>query len=186
MSDLIITDNDSITILNNSIVFNIEDNPTDLIIGSTNNDLVLNIENNNFDIENSIIEISLSESETIDLTLSPIGIKGDKGDIGSSFFKYGFSYGDASPIIIFSNFSGLIKNVELVIFQSFNGDNHLITVGDSSDYQKLFSSQFISLKESLTIENNNPTNYVIPTNIYLSITPGINATTGSGFIIIEV
>lgn len=106
--------------------------------------------------------------------------------LGNSKLKFDFNYGDASPTILISNFTGIIESITLNVTQAFNGDtSSSISIVDDNSLALLPVSSsnlaFATAYEVLPFQK-----YTQPIDIFLNINLGESANQGSGFILIEV
>lgn len=97
-----------------------------------------------------------------------------------------FSYGDATPKIIYSISAGkTVLKAQITITQPFNGDSSVLRLGDGINPERLITA----LQNNSAIAGSYTTNpvytYTASTDILLAILPGVGCTQGSGLILLE-
>lgn len=109
------------------------------------------------------------------------------GELVSGFNKVAFAYGDASPSKLFTIPAGkTVFTCIVVIQQAFNGTGATLKVGDSNQDDRLMSTDKNDPSIVAEFESNPGYTYSTPTELILTINPGSGATTGSGYVLIEI
>ena len=139
----------------------------------------------NLIFENQVTSLGIVE-EVITLTLAEQGIQGVQGTGNNGRIAVAFSYGDATPVIIYSVPAGkMIFSAQIVITQIFNGVLPSLRLGDSGNLSRFLSTlQNSPLAVGAYSTSPNYT-YGASTDILLSIVAGSGATQGAGFILLE-
>lgn len=101
--------------------------------------------------------------------------------------KIAFSYGDATPKVLFVVPAGkTVFTAQIVLQVPFNGVNPSLTLGDAAVPDRLMKVDQNSPIEVAEYETNPGHTYAADTEILLTIVPGDGATAGSGFVLIEI
>jgi hypothetical protein len=136
--------------------------------------------------------MSTKKSNLIPLTLAGVqpsaGLyeiyKGDKGLSGNGLEYQTFSYGDASPNLLFNAENGnVIVDIKIGIINEFNGTNASISIGTLTEPEYFFPSQYVSPYEIAIFEVSDRFIFSSTIGIYLYISPGEGTTQGNGFIL---
>lgn len=122
---------------------------------------------------------------TADLRNNLATIKSELEVIGNNRIKVNFSFGDATPKVIFQNtILKTIVEASIVVLTPFNGVGASLSLGDLVDSSKFIAS--VQNDPSFACEWHANPNTTTNTDIILTINPGSAATQGSGFIILEI
>ncbi len=98
-----------------------------------------------------------------------------------------FSYGDASPKpIALLPANTTIFTATIVITASFNGVGAALTLGDADVGDRLISASDNAPSQEAEYETNPGFTYSTATQILLTINPGAGATSGAGYVLLEV
>lgn len=124
----------------------------------------------------------LQNGTTLSTILGPV-IRGEQGPPGNQGLEIPFAWGDATPKLLLLGTAGkLVYNVQLHIDVAFNGVNATLEVGDLIDPDRLMRADQNAPSEAGSYSVSPNYRYVSDTNIYLTITPGVGASTGSGLL----
>lgn len=94
-----------------------------------------------------------------------------------------FAYGDATPASIGTVPAGkTVAKVELTIQTAFNGSGAALTIGKADALTQLMTASQNDPAAAATYETHPNVTYADATEIFLAITPGGGASSGSGFI----
>ena len=104
---------------------------------------------------------------------------------GVSVVKIPFSFGDASPKLIYQ-IQGVVYSAAIAIIVPFNGAASTLKIGDATVNDRLLSADQNDPSTGGEYETNPCFNYSSLTQLYLTIAPGSGITQGSGFVILEV
>lgn len=114
------------------------------------------------------------------------GLRGPKGDSGATLPPIPFSFGDASPRQVhLLTVQQLLVSLQVVVVTAFDGDSAALRLRTQSGDVLLDSDQaapdFVATYEATP-------GAVLPagTGIYLEITPGVGATAGAGFVVLNL
>jgi hypothetical protein len=115
------------------------------------------------------------------------GIQGPSGPRGlpgaGAALQVDFAYGDATPVTLTTLLAGqTLFLTACSITEIFNGVGAALTVGTDSDHGLLIGSGVIDVVSVATYQSHQILKAEADTAIKLFITPGSNASTGSGFI----
>ena len=105
----------------------------------------------------------------------------------SPTYSLNFNYGDVSPELIANLPAGsVVSNAKIIILTPFNGSGATLSVGDAIDYTDLMAINSNDPSIETSFQTNPGYKYISATNTYISITPGIGATQGSGIVTITL
>jgi hypothetical protein len=97
-----------------------------------------------------------------------------------------FSWGDATPEVIASIPAGkVVSKVEINLLTAFNVPSTL-SVGDSSDVQRLFPIDGIDLTQAGKYQASPNYIYTSATTVNLYLSPGVGNTQGNGVVVITI
>lgn len=114
------------------------------------------------------------------------GPKGETGPAGNSLPAVYFSYGDATPAILFTPQADLvIVAVKLVVLIPFNGVAPKVSIGTTAVPNLLMDEDETYLSEASTYETNPYETLSAGTPVKVFITPGSGATAGRCMVFIE-
>lgn len=115
----------------------------------------------------------------------PMGPQGEVGPSGAGLITLDFSYGDATPVLITTMLAGKrVITVKMFIDVAFNGIGANLSVGTMGNPTDLMGT---GLDPSIAVGYNvtPQKSYSVDTEIYLFITPGSGATSGSGSVVLQ-
>jgi hypothetical protein len=118
--------------------------------------------------------------------VGPSGPVGPQGAAGTPRVEVPFSFGDATPLALFTSSAGkLIERVTVFIETAFDGAGAALTIGDGDDPDALMSATENNPTEQAAYQTTPNFSYQTNTQILLFITPGSGASQGSGLVAVE-
>lgn len=115
------------------------------------------------------------------------GPTGQQGPAGTPRIEIPFSFGDATPLVLFTALAGkLIQRVTLFIESAFDGDTPSLMIGDEGDAARLMSAGENDPREEAAYQVTPNLSYDTDTQVKLFISPGSGASQGSGLVVVEV
>jgi len=117
----------------------------------------------------------------------PPGANGAPGANGQgAAIPYVFSWGDATPALIANIPAGkVVFKVEVVLLTAFNVAS-TVTVGDSGNTSRLFSTADIDLSSAATYQSNPNHLYGSLAAVNLYVSPGVGNSQGNGIVLLYV
>lgn len=107
--------------------------------------------------------------------------------LSSGQIKVPFSWGDSTPKLIATVPANTTVFTSIIsVTETFNGVGTGLRLGDANDLTRFLDLPSQGLIEGYETESNVTFTYTQSTQLLLSITPGVGATQGRGFVIIEI
>lgn len=107
--------------------------------------------------------------------------------LSSGQIKVPFAWGDSTPKLVATVPANTTVFTSIIsITETFNGVGSGLRLGDAGNLTRFLDIPFQGLLEGYETESNVTFTYTQSTQLLLSITPGIGASQGKGFVIIEV
>jgi hypothetical protein len=117
----------------------------------------------------------------------PSGPVGPQGGAGTPRIEVPFSFGDATPAVLFTAEAGkLIERVTLFIEVPFDGLDPMLTIGDAGESERLMDVTENDPQAEAAYQVTPNLRYDTDTQILLFITPGLGASQGSGLVVVEM
>lgn len=114
------------------------------------------------------------------------GLRGPKGQTGQVLPPIPFAYGDASPRLIHQlTETQLLVSLQVILTVPFNGEAPAILVRTQAG-DALIDADQIEPGFPATYESTPGALLAAGTGIYLEITPGVGASAGSGFVVLNL
>lgn len=108
-------------------------------------------------------------------------------DGGTGRIKTSFGFGDATPKTITTlPVNTTVLTSQIIITEVFDGANPSLQLGDSTYIDRFLNIPSEGLTNLFEFETNVTHTYTSETGIILTITPGAGASSGKGFVIIEI
>jgi hypothetical protein len=125
----------------------------------------------------------LYEPKTIAEVQDILGI----GEYADDDVRCSFSWGSVSSIIINRMIPDqLVRSIDIVIFEEFNGVGAMVTVGTDVDHDLLVATTQVDLRTVGTYTIYPGHKFLVATDIKMFHTPGAGASSGNGTIIINL
>jgi hypothetical protein len=119
--------------------------------------------------------------------IGPPGPVGPQGSAGTPRIEVPFSFGDATPAVLFTASAGkLIERVTLFIETALDGLSPSLTIGDADDPASLMNASENDPTEEAAYQVTPNLLYDEDTQIKLFISPGLGASQGSGLVVVEM
>lgn len=118
--------------------------------------------------------------------VGPSGPAGPAGAAGTPRVEIPFSFGDATPAVLFTASAGkLIERITIFIEMAFDGIGPSLTIGDEDDPDLLMTSAENNPSEEAAYQVTPNFSYDTDTQVLLFINPGSGPSRGSGLVVIE-
>lgn len=115
------------------------------------------------------------------------GATGPMGPSGAGSVVQPFAYGDATPVLLTTIAAGKrVFRAHLTIDQAFDGLGASLSVGPLASPGELLASGDNAPASVATYETTPGLSYGVSTGIYLFITPGSGASSGTGAVILDL
>lgn len=100
--------------------------------------------------------------------------------------RYAFSWGTVSSVLLDQVTSGqLVRSIEIIVFEAFNGVGAAVTIGTDDDHDLLAAVTDMDLKTVGTYIINPGYKFLVDTDVKMFHTPGAGASSGNGIVIIN-
>lgn len=114
------------------------------------------------------------------------GPQGGQGPAGTPRIEVPFSFGDATPLVLFTAIAGkLIERITMFVETAFDGESPTLTIGDADNPMLLMDSSENDPTEEAAYQVTPNFFYESNTQVLLFISPGLGASQGSGLVVIE-
>lgn len=140
------------------------------------------------DTEYLIIEGKVTQTLQVGgaLELLEIAVQGPPGPPGLASPPIAFSFGDASPRPLFTTTaSSLVLSVRVNITTPFNGAGPTLRIGKAGQPELLLAAAQLDLSVATEFEINPNCILASGQRVLVALAPGIGATQGAGWIVIE-
>lgn len=118
--------------------------------------------------------------------VGPSGPVGPQGAAGTPRIEVFFSFGDATPLVLFTAIAGkLIERITMFVESAFDGESPMLTIGDADNPTLLMDSSENDPTEEAAYQVTPNFFYESNTQVLLFINPGLGASQGSGLVVIE-
>ena len=117
----------------------------------------------------------------------PAGAVGPQGPGGSPRIEIAFSFGDATPAVLFlAEANKLIQRVTIFIETAFDGTGPVLTIVDEDESERLMAAFENEPREAAAYQVTPNLTYDTDTQVLLFITPGLGASQGAGLVVVEM
>jgi hypothetical protein len=119
--------------------------------------------------------------------IGPSGPQGIQGSAGTPRVEIPFSFGDATPLVLFTAIAGkLIQRITVFIETTLDGESPTLTIGDEDNPTLLMDSSENNPSEEAAYQVTPNLFYELDTQVLLFISPGLGASQGSGLVVVEM
>ena len=119
--------------------------------------------------------------------IGPSGPVGPQGAAGTPRIEVPFSFGDATPLVLFTAIAGkLIERITVFVELAFDGEVPSLTIGDEDSPTLLMNTSENDPTEEAAYQVTPNFFYESDTQVLLFISPGLGASQGSGLIVAEM
>jgi hypothetical protein len=124
-------------------------------------------------------------SEVMQGPTGPQGPQGTPGEGTGLASRVNFSWGDASPTILYTLITGkTLLKIEIYITTPFDGTSPFITIGKAGNTNQFFGIENIDIKTIGQYQTNPLFSAVSDTIINLYLSPDFDTNNGGGFILL--
>lgn len=134
------------------------------------------------ELQQEVITVNLIEG----LTVIDGAAQGQRGPAGTPRIEVPFSFGDATPLTLFTaRADKLIQQISVFINEPFDGLGPMLTIGDTDNPSSLMTAVENNPAEEAVYRVTPNLSYEADTQVLLFITPGPGASQGSGLVVVE-
>lgn len=161
----------------------VQEDVVDAVVSFTQISAMLNEAVVEAEFSASVVEAEVGETVVHAAVVGMQGPPGVDGADATGQRTFSFEWGDATPALLMSAAAGqMVLGVTVSIDEPFDGVGAAISVGDAGDDGSLIDSGMIEPTVVGAFQNAPCLRFVSATQLFLTITPGTGASTGSGVV----